>query len=54
MPILSWHSMNAREGWAGGGSDAQLVELEDLRRFRDAVVGRGQIWLELARPGDTA
>ena len=37
---------------AVGGFDAQLVELQELRRVRGAVIARRQVWLELAWPRD--
>lgn len=37
-----------------GGFDAQLVELEEIRRVRHAVVAWGQIRLELSRPSYAA
>ena len=33
-----------------GSFDAQLIELEELRRVGRAVVTRRQVWLELAGP----
>ena len=37
-----------------GGFNAQLVELEELRRVGRAVVVRRQVWLELVGPCDAA
>ena len=55
-PILERHGELVRHDLlvSVGSFDAQLVELEELRRVNRAVVTRRQVWLELAGPRDAA
>ena len=55
-PVLECHGEPVRHDLlvSVGSFDAQLVELEELRRVSRAVIARRQVWFELARPRDAA